>query len=57
VGVHLSCGNYGRPVAEHMMLLYPIEIYGAQVLHGCDPLHLALSVPVVDRDDVMIDVG
>jgi len=50
---NLSCGTYGRPVAEHIVSLYPIEIYGAQVLHGRDPLHLAVSALVVDRDDVV----
>jgi len=30
---------------------------GAQVLHGGEPLQLALLVPVVVRDDVMTNAG
>jgi len=40
-----------------MVLLYPIETYGAQVLHSFDPILLALLVPTVDRVDAIPDVG
>ena len=38
----LCCGVKGRPDIEHRVLSYPIALRSVQVMHGREPLHVAV---------------
>jgi hypothetical protein len=38
----LCCGVKGRPAIEHRVVSYPIVLRSVQVVHGKDPLHVAV---------------